>query len=136
MKRVVAGIILGCITFVIIVYLQFNSVQNEYQNYQIIIYQLQDKKYRLLVADRPDKWEKGLMYYKKLNGVDGMVFIFPDEKNRNFWNKNTYLDLTLYWIDKGEVTGKSSLPSIEKTQNIMTVSSPGKADTVVELPVK
>jgi hypothetical protein len=46
------------------------------------------------------------------------------------------MDLKLYWIDKGKVTGTSQLPSIEKSKSTVTVSSPGKADTVIETPVK
>jgi uncharacterized membrane protein (UPF0127 family) len=102
----------------------------------MVNYQLQGKKYRFLVADSPRKWEKGLMYYRKLDGVQGMIFAFPDEDYRSFWNKNTLMDLKLYWIDKGKVTGTSQLPSIEKSKSTVTVSSPGKADTVIEMPVK
>lgn len=96
-------------------------------------YVLEGKKYNLLVADTPKKWQKGLMNFKELNGYDGMLFIFDDRDYRAFWNMNTYLDLTLIWIDGGKSIGTTELPSIIKTKNVKTVYSPSFADTVIEL---
>jgi len=62
-----------------------------------------------------------------------MVFRFQDQETRNFWNKNTFVDLKLYWMLDGEAIGTSDLPSIERSQDIVTVFSPGPADTVVEI---
>lgn len=101
-----------------------------------IPYILKGKKYELLVASTPQEWEKGLMFYRKLDGADGMIFIFPDKKVRSFWNKNTLIDLRLYWLDNDMVIGESYLPSIEKSKDIVIVTSPGKANKVVELVVK
>jgi uncharacterized membrane protein (UPF0127 family) len=133
MKRIIFGIILGCITFGIIVFLQFESVQKHYEGYQIVPYKLEGKNYHLLVADNADKWERGLMFYRELKGVDGMIFSFPDEDYRTFWNKSTYMDLDIYWINKEVVMGKSELPAFQKVNQIVTVNSSDKVDTVVEL---
>ncbi len=92
------------------------------------------KTYTLLVADTPAQWEKGLMFFRKLDGVDGMIFIFPDSQYRTFWNKNTLMDLKLLWIQNDKQIGESFLPSIEKSKEIVTVSSPGLANKVIELP--
>jgi len=113
--------------------LNFILPKKNYPGYEIISYQRQRKKYQLLVADTPVKWERGLMYYKKLKGVDGMIFIFPDKKIRRFWNKNTYLDLDIYWLDDNRVVGKDYLPSIIKTKEPFTISSKGKVNKVVEI---
>lgn len=134
MKRVLLGVILGTITFILILVWQYYQVRNKYTGYEITIYKLQNKNYRFLVADNPAKWERGLMFLRKLEGVDGMIFEFPDEAFRNFWNKNTFMNLTLYWIDNNLVVGTSNLPSIEVTKDVVTVSSPQKVNTVVELP--
>jgi uncharacterized membrane protein (UPF0127 family) len=96
-------------------------------------YALNNKRYTLLIAANPEEWEKGLMYYRNLSGVDGMIFIFPDKHIRSFWNKNTLMDLDLYWLQDKIIIGKSYLPSIEKSKNIITVTSPDKANIVVEL---
>lgn len=76
------------------------------------------------------------MFYKnkkELKNADGMIFIFPDKKTRTFWNKNTYLNLDVYWLDDEKVVGKSFLPSILKSKEIITINSSGKVNKVIEL---
>lgn len=95
---------------------------------------LEGKTYTLVVAETPEHWEQGLMYVRKpVRGFDGMVFYFPEEQRLNFWNKNTFVDLTLYWLKNGEVVGTSELPSIEKSNGIVSVGSLEAVDTVVEI---
>ena len=91
------------------------------------------KKYKLYLADEPKKWQRGLMYMKKLKDVDGMIFVFPEKKHRVFYNKNTYLDLDVYWIDIDSVVGKGFLPSIKWSKKIVYLYSPCEVDKVVEL---
>ncbi len=102
-------------------------------------YELNGRVYKLLTAKNESEWQKGLMFVKskkELKGADGMIFIFPDKQIRSFWNKNTYLDLDLIWMDGDRVVGKSFLPSIAKTKNPFTVSSPMVVDRVVEIVKK
>ncbi len=110
--------------------------QIQYKDFTITRYTLEGKKYNLLVADTPRKWEAGLMYYRKLPLVQGMIFLFPNRGLRTFWNKNTYINLTLYWLDGDSVVGKTPLPSIEKSGSIVFVSSPRPVDKVVELSTR
>ncbi|MFZ2206200.1 MAG: DUF192 domain-containing protein [Microgenomates group bacterium] len=107
-----------------------------FSGYDKTSFKLSTTNLRLLVADTPKKWERGLMFVTNKNdigGLDGMIFNFPDNQMRTFWNKNTLSHLTLYWISKGKVIGISDLPSITKTNTITTVSSPSEADTVIEI---
>ncbi|QID32698.1 DUF192 domain-containing protein [Pampinifervens florentissimum] len=92
----------------------------------------QVRQCRLLVADTPEKHEKGLMHMKSLVGYDGMVFLYKDRMVRHFWNKNTHLELYVYWIDGSRLVGRSYLPPEERA-GIVIVSSPEPVDTVVEL---
>jgi uncharacterized membrane protein (UPF0127 family) len=99
-------------------------------------YKLNNKTYKLLTAKDSAEWQKGLMFYKNkkdLNGADGMIFIFPKEELLTFWNENTYLDLEVYWLDNDKVVGKSFLPSILKSKNIITVNSGKEVNRVVEI---
>lgn len=101
-------------------------------------YYLNGKKYRLLVADEPGEWERGLMNYRKredLGGADGMIFIFPNKDYRTFWNKNTYLDLKVYWIEDKEVVGQDFLPSVNQSKDLVYIHSPVKVNKVIELVV-
>jgi len=119
--------------FFTVVTCYFVFKNNNCQNNQAKKYSINNKNYCLLIADSQDEWEKGLMFYKKPLDFDGMIFIFPDKRVRSFWNKNTYLDLDLYWMDEDKVVNKSYLPLIIMTKNPLTVSSPREVDRVVEI---
>lgn len=117
----------------------YTSVQNQdtralWKDMKIEQMKIEGKVMNLVVAETPVQWSQGLMYVRKpVRGFDGMVFRFNDlSEVKMFWNQNTFVDLTLYWIDKGKVIGTSELPSIEKSKEIVTVQSPGPVDTVVE----
>lgn len=100
------------------------------------IYIIEGQIYHLLQAKTPVEWTKGLMYYKnksELEGADGMIFIFPVKMVQSFWNKNTYVDLDIYWMDGDKIVGKSYLPSVLKSKKIVVVNSGKKVDRVVEL---
>lgn len=121
------------LVFIAVFVLFFGLRRKSLQNTRIIPYTLNKKNYRLLTAKNPFEWERGLMYYHKLDGADGMIFLFPDKKIRTFWNKNTFIDLDLYWLNNNIIIGKSFLPSIDKSKEIVIVSSPDKANAVIEL---
>jgi uncharacterized membrane protein (UPF0127 family) len=103
---------------------------------KLIYYSLEGKTYKLLPAKTPLEHQKGLMFYrskKELKGADGMIFIFSNKNYRTFWNKNTFLDLDVYWIDGDRIVGKDFLPSIEKTKEILIINSPKPVNKVVEI---
>jgi uncharacterized membrane protein (UPF0127 family) len=105
-----------------------------WNNYTLQEKTIEGKNYKLIVADNPERWQKGLMFVRKpVKGYDGMIFIFPDYDYRTFWNLNTVENLTLYWMKDDEVTGTSPLPSIEESKNIVRVSSPEPVNIVVEI---
>ncbi len=89
-----------------------------------------------MTASNQEQWEKGLVFYKnkqELKGADGIIFIFPDKQIRSFWNKNTYLDLDIYWMEDDKIIGKSFLPSILKSKEIVVIKSVGEVNKVVEI---
>ena len=126
MKKIIFIIIL-----VSIIYLLLNN--RNCPNKLAKKYLINNKNYCLLTANNQEQWQRGLMFYKKPVDFDGMIFIFPDKQVRSFWNKNTYLDLDLYWMDDNKVVNKSYLPSILKSKTIVTVESKEKVDRVVEI---
>jgi len=115
------------------IFLFFGKNERSYANKEAIPFIIGNKEYYLLVADEPREWEQGLMNYRKPVDFDGMLFIFPDKTVRTFWNKNTYLDLDIYWVENEKIVGKSFLPSIEKSQETVSVNSPMPVDMVIEL---
>lgn len=54
------------------------------------------------IADTPEKHTKGLMGRVMLAEDKGMLFIFSDTKQRNFWMKNTYVSLDIMFIDENK----------------------------------
>lgn len=43
--------------------------------------------------------ERGLMFRRELGANRGMLFIFNDEKPRQFWMKNTFIPLSIGFFD-------------------------------------
>ncbi len=109
------------------------SVSKQRKINPTISYKLEDKIYKLRTAKTPGEWEQGLMYVTKPAGYDGMIFMFPDKDYRTFWNKNTLVDLTIYWMDNDRIVQKDALPSITKSEKIVTVGSPEKVNTIIEI---
>lgn len=54
---------------------------------------------KLEVADTFEERQIGLMYRKQLPENSGMLFIFQKEEPRQFWMKNTYLELDIIFLD-------------------------------------
>lgn len=113
----------------------FRSSEGEsalWDDYEVIVHEIEGKKLRLVVADSSSRFQKGLMYVRKPVDFDGMIFYFKTPQPQVFWNRNTFEDLDVYWIRNEKVIGKSFLSSVEKT-GLKTVTSPGFIDTVIEV---
>lgn len=133
MNRTKIGLIFLVLFFILLGFLFFRS-GSRWNGFAIRSYTLSGKAYTVLVADTPVKWTQGLMNVRqKPQGIDGMLFLFPDAQYRSFWNMNTYLPLKLLWIEKDTVVGKTDLPPITETKDVFTVTSPRSVDAVLEL---
>jgi uncharacterized membrane protein (UPF0127 family) len=51
------------------------------------------------IADTPTRRERGLMYRKDLGADAGMLFLFPQDDDLQFWMKDTPLPLDMVFID-------------------------------------
>ncbi len=52
------------------------------------------------VADNYESRQTGLMHRDSLDENSGMLFVFSSETRLNFWMKNTYIPLTIAYINK------------------------------------
>ena len=52
------------------------------------------------IAKAAKQRSQGLMFRTKLDAGKGMLFIFPKQKLRSFWMKNTFIPLSLGFFDK------------------------------------
>lgn len=58
-----------------------------------------NKKYKVEIADTPEKQEKGLMGRKSLPEDQGMLFIYDEPQDLSYWMKNTLISLDIIFID-------------------------------------
>lgn len=86
------------------------------------------------MAQTPTQWEKGLSGRNTLQGIDGMLFIFPHYHIPLFWMKDTHIPLDIIWIKDNQI--------VELTENVQpndsttppTYSPSQTIDTVLEVP--
>lgn len=107
-----------------------NAVQNQQKpgTNDARIHQLYDLKttkvtigghtFNSWVADEESAREEGMMFLedKEVKATEGMLFVFPDEKDRSFWMKNTYIDLDIAYISKaGKVVSVKTMKAHDET---------------------
>ena len=61
---------------------------------------INNAKLSVVVAKTKEDHEKGLMHIKGLKCNHGMLFQHPVEKTLTFWMKNTFIPLSIAFIDK------------------------------------
>ena len=92
-------------------------------------------------AHTPAELEQGLMGVKELGPDEGMLFHFPDSKERFFWAYGCYLDLDVAFLDEeGIILSIEELKAYpeERSQWFFiehAVRSKGPAAQVLEMPV-
>ena len=63
------------------------------------------------VANKEATRMSGLMFRKEMDWNAGMLFVFPDSQIRAFWMKNTFIPLSIAFIDdKGAVLNVLEMP--------------------------
>ena len=69
---------------------------------------------RVEVADEDEEQACGLMHRTTLPVDQGMLFVFEDDRNAPFWNRNTFIPLTLAWIGAdGAIFALSDMPPVQ-----------------------
>ena len=73
---------------------------------EITINNKENKKIYVEIADTEKKRSYGLMNREEIMIDNGMLFIWDKSEKRNFWMKNTLLNLDLFFINmKGIIVG-------------------------------
>ena len=89
------------------------------------------------VVDTPGTREMGLMCRTKLAKNYGMLFVFSQEMDLNFWMKNTLVSLDIVWIGadkKVTVVHEHMKKSTVDTPNDEVAVAGGRGQYVLELP--
>ncbi len=55
------------------------------------------------VARRPGEMAMGLMFRKSMGDNEGMLFVFERERRASFWMANTFIPLTIAYLDRDGV---------------------------------
>jgi len=58
-----------------------------------------DRAMTVAVAGTPEEREQGLMGVTDLEGLDGMLFVFPTDADTGFWMKDTLIPLDIAFFD-------------------------------------
>lgn len=94
------------------------------------------KKLDIEIADTPEDQAKGLMFRKELSENYGMLFLFPDESERTFWMKDTYVALDMIFFDQNKnfvSVQKNAEPCLDRGFLCPSYLSNGKAKYVLEV---
>lgn len=76
------------------------TLQESKYGFELRSIRLGSKEILVEVADNEKKRRQGLMGRKKLEKDRGMLFVFPSQRQRSFWMKNTHIPLSLAFFDK------------------------------------
>ena len=60
---------------------------------------LDGEEWTVAVADTPELRQRGLMFVEDLGDLQGMVFVFEQERSGGFWMKNTLIALDIAFFD-------------------------------------
>lgn len=94
---------------------------------------LNDTPIRVLVADEPSEWERGLGGTRELTDAQGMLFIFREDGRYGIWMKDMYMSIDIIWISaEGRVVYMEQGISPETYPNSFKNTDPARF--VLEVP--
>ncbi|MFI5361259.1 MAG: DUF192 domain-containing protein [Elusimicrobiota bacterium] len=89
------------------------------------------------IVDTPMSREVGMMCLTKVRSDYGMLFVFPQEMDLNFWMKNTLISLDIVWVGadkKVTVVHDHMKKSTVDTPDSQVAVAGGRGQYVLELP--
>ncbi len=101
-----------------------------------IIY-IDNEKINVEVAESSEEHAQGLMLRPSLPEGHGMFFIFPDEKVRHFWMKNTLIPLSIGFFNSNKTLidiQEMKLTNLKLDSKQVIYSSSGPSMYALELP--
>ena len=94
---------------------------------------LDDQRLVVEVADSPDTQTQGLSNRPSLPENTGMLFVFSDYRQRNFWMKEMQFPIDMIWISDTRVVGiEKNVPTPTSSQ-LLIYTSPEAVNYVVEV---
>jgi len=93
------SLVRGIKGIILVVFLLWISVTHSQSLFKIPLY-INNKEISVEVAKTAEETTRGLMGRKDLGKDEGMLFIFETEGHHGFWMKDTYIPLSIAFIDK------------------------------------
>lgn len=83
------------------------------------------------VASTPEERSEGLMYREEVPDGTGMLFVFQDSQMRSFWMANTYVALSVAYLDPAY-----RIVDIVDMEPLVTEGYPSRAPAMFALEVR
>lgn len=97
---------------------------------------IKKKIIKVEVAETPEQHAYGLMNRVKLPENFGMLFVFTSEEPRFFWMKNTFVDLSIAYINKNKkIIDIQDMKAAESSLDENLPSYPSKGPAMYALEV-
>lgn len=77
------------------------------------------------IADEREEQVRGLMERTDLPEDQGMLFVFEDERPRSFWMKNTFIPLSIAYIDSdGRIVDIQQMEPVDQDRTVPDAALP------------
>jgi uncharacterized protein len=96
---------------------------------------IDDRTYQVEVAATPEQQQRGMQFRTRVDSKEGMIFPYEHPQTLTFWMKDCKIPLDLLYFRQGVLVHyvDSAPPCPASVEKCPVYSSPGSADTVVEL---
>jgi uncharacterized membrane protein (UPF0127 family) len=111
------------------------TVPAELEGFTQAVVTVGDEELTVLVADSPNERRQGLTGVEALpEGIDGMLFVFPNAAPASFHMLETLIPLDIWWFDaEGSLLGGTAMEPCP-AKPCLTYRSPGAVRWALETP--
>jgi len=94
---------------------------------------INDVKIQVAVAYTLTEQVRGLGGRKSLAENQGMLFVYNDYQQRNFWMKDMLFPIDIIWIKDNTIVGIVSNAKVTTNENLIHYASPTPVNYVLEI---
>lgn len=106
---------------------QKSQTKRAFEIIEILTSDSQKHLFNVEIADTPEETRKGLMFRRSLDKDKGMLFIFPQEIERRFWMKNTYIPLDILFVRSDGVIRHIARMTVPESLELIPSNGPALA---------